>query len=145
MKYVKLYENGEQPSKAELWYLASVGLWPINKYFIYELTDEEVNDINQSYPNVKVTVDGYIGLSSTFANSNLTKLPNGLIVGGSLDLDHSQIASLPDDLIVKYDLYLTTSKVRNFPRGLIVGGNLYVSKSMEKKIPADAKIGGQIY
>lgn len=141
MKYVKLYENEEQLSKAELWYLASVGLWSIDKYFIYELTDKDVNDINQSYPNAKVTVDGYIGLAST----ELTKLPNGLIVGVSLDLDHSQITELPDGLIVMGDLTLTKSKLKKLPAGLIVGGNLYASKSMEKKIPADAKIEGQIY
>ena len=56
---------------------------------------------------------------------NITSLPDGLTVGGGLNLRETNITSLPD--------------------GLTVGGYLYLQGTKIKKIPDDAIIKGKIY
>jgi hypothetical protein len=52
------------------------------------------------------------------------ELPNGLKVGGSLDLSWSTIQSLPSGLEVGGSLYLTGSLVRALPADLEVSGEI---------------------
>lgn len=160
MKYVKLYEQEDQPSKAELWYLASIGLWSINRDFLLSLTDEEIDTINELdvrvtivgdlafYKNRKIkrlpnsiTVEGSLNLQGTA----IITLPTNLIVRGFLNLAFVKIKSLPDGLQVDQDLSLYGSSIRSLPNGLKVGGNLNLTKTKISSLPDDLRVGGKIY
>jgi len=49
-------------------------------------------------------------------------LPQGLKVGGTLDLTGTPITSLPQDLIVNGDLDLANVRIASLPQSLQVGG-----------------------
>jgi hypothetical protein len=61
----------------------------------------------------------------------ITSLPNGLKIGGELDLiDCPNLISLPEDLKVGGDLFLYECKnLTSLPKGLQVGLKLYIGKT----------------
>ena len=61
--------------------------------------------------------------------AGITSLPEGLEVGGALDLAYSSITSLPEGLKVGGDLYLEYSRITSLPKRLEVGGNLLIKKT----------------
>jgi hypothetical protein len=56
-------------------------------------------------------------------------LPEGLLVGGHLDLYASKIDSLPKGLKVGGDLNIEGTYIELLPSGLQVGGDLYLNDS----------------
>ena len=58
--------------------------------------------------------------------SNITSLPDGLEVKGTLYLDNSSITSLPEGLKVGDDLSLYNTKITLLPKGLKVGRSLFI-------------------
>ena len=58
--------------------------------------------------------------------SNITSLPDGLEVKGTLYLDNSSITSLPEGLKVGDDLSLYKTKITFLPKGLKVGRSLFI-------------------
>ena len=58
--------------------------------------------------------------------SDITELPENLIVEGDLDLSGTGITFLPDNLTVKGHLNIEGTKIRILPSDLSVGGNLYL-------------------
>lgn len=59
--------------------------------------------------------------------SEITELPENLIVEGDLDLRGTGIIFLPNDLTVKGNLNIEGTKIRILPSDLSVGGSLYLS------------------
>jgi hypothetical protein len=58
--------------------------------------------------------------------SNITSLPDGLEVKGTLYLDNSSITSLPEGLKVGDDLSIYKTKITLLPKGLKVGRSLFI-------------------
>ncbi|MBQ2703158.1 MAG: hypothetical protein IJF63_04785, partial [Alistipes sp.] len=67
-----------------------------------------------------LTVGGYLDLRGT----QITSLPEGLTVGDYLDLRGTQITSLPEGLTVGGYLDLRGTQITSLPEGLTVGGYL---------------------
>ena len=82
--------------------------------------------------------------SLDLSSEQITSLPDGLKVEGTLNLTASSILSLPKNLEVKEDLVLSFASVKSLPPGLRVGENLYLSKSKIESIPEDLEVGGFI-
>ena len=74
----------------------------------------EINDGKPYY-------DGYLDLEGC---TGITSLPEGLTVGGYLDLRGTGITSLPEGLAVGESLYLRDTGITSLPEGLAVGGSL---------------------
>ena len=79
------------------------------------------------------------------AESDIESLPEGLKVGGSLDLSSCiDLKSLPDNLKVGENLSLSETRFRFLPKGLEVGGNLDLYASQIDSLPKDLKVGGDL-
>ena len=78
---------------------------------------------------------------------NITSLPSGLKVKGSLDLRDTNITKLPPDLQVgDYGgLYLSNTPIQSLPDGLKVGGNLYLENTPIQSLPNGLKVGGILF
>ena len=77
--------------------------------------------------------------------SNITSLPEGLKVGGSLNLASCiDLKSLPDNLKVGENLSLSETRFRFLPKGLEVGGTLDLYASEIDSLPKDLKVGGDL-
>jgi hypothetical protein len=87
-----------------------------------ELNNSEITHLPQG-----LVVDGNLNLSK----SEIQSLPEGLKVGGSLSLfDCAIITSLPEGLKVGVNLYLKGCKnITSLPKGLKVGYHLDISDS----------------
>ena len=84
---------------------------------------------------------------------DLTKLPKGLSVGVYLDLSGcTSLTELPEGLSVKGNFWLIDcANLTKIPKGLSVGGDLYLSKNLNEQVKKDAermreegRIGGKI-
>jgi Leucine-rich repeat (LRR) protein len=71
--------------------------------------------------------------------------PDGLTVGGWLDLSGTQITSLPDGLTVGYWLNLSGTQITSLPDGLTVGGSLDLSGTQITSLPDGLTVGGSLY
>ena len=82
--------------------------------------------MNYTLEDLKNMMDdngGYLDLRGT----NITALPEGLTVGGYLDLEGcTNITALPEGLTVGGSLYLRGTNITALPEGLTVGGSLYL-------------------
>jgi hypothetical protein len=80
-------------------------------------------------------------------DSEMTTLPDGLIVIGTLDLANCiSLANLPDDLNVGESLILKNcTNLGSLPNGLIVGRNLNVQCTSLNKLPDDLVVTRQIH
>ena len=89
--------------------------------FLWKLINDE------PFTEDELNIKGGLDLSETV----ITSLPNGLKIGGELDLiDCPNLTSLPEDLDVGYSLYLYNCKnLTSLPKGLQVGLNLYIGKT----------------
>ena len=73
-------------------------------------------------------------------------LPEGLSVGGSLDLRGTNITSLPEGLSVGGYLYLRGTNITSLPEGLSVGGSLDLENcSNITSLPEGLSVGGVLY
>jgi len=66
----------------------------------------------------------HVGGSLDLRDTGVTQLPEGLRVGGSLDLRDTGVTQLPEGLHVGGSLYLRGTGVTQLPEGLHVGGYL---------------------
>ena len=89
--------------------------------FLWKLINDE------PFTEDELNIKGGLDLSETV----ITSLPNGLKIGGELDLiDCPNLISLPEDLKVGGDLFLYECKnLTSLPKGLQVGLNLYIGKT----------------
>lgn len=79
-------------------------------------------------------------------NSFKTKidhLPDNFKVNGDFTPPDT-LKKLPDNLVVKGSLYLNKSKLTTLPKNLVVGESLYLEKSMIENIPLDIKVGNDL-
>ena len=85
-----------------------------------------LNDFDNIREN-ELIVNGNLNLS----NKNITSLPEGLQVEGSLGLSRcTSLTSLPEGLQVGKSLSLTgCTNLTSLPDGLQVGGNLYLANT----------------
>ena len=93
------------------------------------LTKKDLNvkgDLDLSNSNITLLPEGLkVGGSLLLDMTRFLKsLPKGLKVFGYLDLSYSGIKSLPEDLEVSGELNLTDTELTSLPKGLKVGGNL---------------------
>lgn len=77
-------------------------------------------------------------------NIPIISLPDGLIVGGELDLRKTKITTLPNNLKVKRDIDLSGIPIESLSNGLEVGGDLDLSYTKIKTLPNDLKVGGNL-
>lgn len=66
-------------------------------------------------------------------NTQMSKLPYGIIVGGQLDISYSKIEKLPDKLTIGTDLLLNNN-IDKLPSNLKLGGRIYKSIHSTKDI-----------
>ena len=84
---------------------------------------------------------GYLDLRGT----GITSLPEGLTVGGSLDLEGcTGITSLPEGLTVGGYLYLRGTGITSLPEGLTVGGSLDLRGTGITSLPEGLTVGGNL-
>ena len=76
--------------------------------------------------------------------SDVTSLPDGLTVGGTLDLGGTKITSLPDNLTVGGSLWLSGTQITSLPDNLTVGGGLYLNYTPITTLPSSLTVGDRI-
>jgi hypothetical protein len=86
---------------------------------------------------------GDLDLSNTPTTSS--SLPNGLVVGGDLDLTWTQVTALPTGLNVKGSLILTNTPIKSLPTDLKVGENMYLDATEIESLPANLKVNGYLH
>ncbi|WP_407345114.1 hypothetical protein [Dickeya ananatis] len=88
-----------------------------------------------------------VGGSLDLRGTGITSLPEGLSVGGSLDLqDCTGITSLPEGLSVGGYLDLRGTGITSLPEGLSVGGYLYLQDCTGiTSLPEGLSVGGSLY
>jgi hypothetical protein len=90
-------------------------------------------NLNLSNKNITSLPEGLQVEGSLYLSrcTSLTSLPDGLQVGGSLSLSRCiNLTSLPEGLQVVGDLYLTgCTNLTSLPEGLQVGGDLFVANT----------------
>jgi hypothetical protein len=92
---------------------------------------------NIPFSKEELNVKGNLLLQYT----KITSLPEGLKVGGNLDLDGCYIfKSLPKGLEIGGYLSLTHSDIKSLPEGLKVGGNLIITDTPLAKLSDDELI-----
>ena len=79
-------------------------------------------------------------------NTNITSLPEGLKVGGTLDLSFcTELTSLSKGLKVGGDLNLFYSNITSLPEGLKVGGYLSLIGTNMTTLPKGLEVGDFIF
>jgi len=119
--------------------LAKLSKLPFDKRKIK--SDLDLNDTNITSLPAGLQVGGTLNLSYT----NITSLPAGLQVGGTLNLSYTNITSLPAGLQVGGSLYLNDTIITSLPVGLQVGGDLNLSDTNITSLPAGLQVGGSLH
>ena len=91
------------------------------------------------YDGEFVEIDGEKGKVKRAAVLLRNQLPDGLSVGGSLNLENTQITSLPDGLSVGGSLDLENTQITSLPDGLSVGGFLDLRGTQITSLPDGLK------
>ena len=76
--------------------------------------------------------------------SNIEKLPENLQVGGNLQLQHTPIKELPGNLKVGMTLGLEDTQIKELPDTLKVGGSLFLRHTEVSKLPENLTINGSL-
>ena len=76
--------------------------------------------------------------------TDITSLPENLIVNGYLDLSYTGIKKLPENLTVNGSLYLNRTSISSLPENLTVGGSLNLSHTDIKRLPDSLIVGGYL-
>ncbi|MDY3570233.1 hypothetical protein [Enterobacter hormaechei] len=98
------------------------------------------NNINHYIlDNGEIAVAGSLNL---YRNKDITALPEGLSVGGGLDLEGTQITALPEGLSVGGWLDLEGTQITALPEGLSVGGGLDLEGTQITALPEGLSVGG---
>jgi hypothetical protein len=104
-----------------------------NKPFKWKLLNNE--PLTEDELTIKADLD--------LENSNITSLPEGLMVYGTLDLYRcKQLTSLPEDLYVSMNLDLAQTSITSLPDGLQVGGRLNLASTKITSLPKDLQVNG---
>ena len=74
--------------------------------------------------------------------TNITELPDNLVVGGWLGLSHTKVIRLPNNLVVGGCLSLEFTNITELPKNLIVGGGLGLFGTNITKLPDNLVVGG---
>jgi hypothetical protein len=80
--------------------------------------------------------------SYTIDSHGMLHLPEGLTVGGTLDLNRTAITVLPEGLTVGGGLYLIGTAIKALPEGLTVGGDLDLRGTAVTALPDGLTVGG---
>lgn len=88
-----------------------------------------------------LVVEGSLGLKGL----NITKLPNNLVVGGALYLGNTKIKKLPDNLVVGGYLDLRGTEITELPDSLVVGDALNLEGTKIAKLPENLVVGGSLF
>jgi len=75
---------------------------------------------------------------------DVVNLPDGLRIGGDLDLNTTNIKKLPNNLYVRFNLWIEDSNIEYLPESLNVGGNIYAANSNLKKISKKLRLGNSL-
>ena len=75
----------------------------------------------------------------------IASLPEKLSVGGSLELWGTQISKLPDNLRVGRDLKLSLTQIKELSEKLSVGGDLHLWNTQITKLPDSSRVKGAVY
>ena len=77
--------------------------------------------------------------------TNITTLPEDIIIGGALFANDSNLVSLPDNLIIGGNLDIRNTKISKLPENLVVGGWIDMTNTEIHDKPESILIGGDIY
>lgn len=78
--------------------------------------------------------------------TDITELPDGLVVEGDLELTNRQdFTKLPDNLTVEGELSICGSGIKKLPKNLIVKGVFNMTYTGITEIPDDCFLGGDVY
>lgn len=78
-------------------------------------------------------------------DTDITQLPKGLEIEGSLIGNGLKIKELPNDIKVKESIYLAESEIETLPNGLHIEFTLSVSNTPIKTLPSDLEVKGNLY
>lgn len=78
-------------------------------------------------------------------DSDITQLPKGLEIEGSLIGNGLKIKELPNDIKVKESIYLAESDIETLPNGLHVEFTLSVANTPIKTLPSDLEVKENLY
>lgn len=102
-------------------------------------------DVRGDWHDIRHLPDGLeIGGDMDLSRIQLEKLPNGLKVGGNLRLDNPPFGFLPTGLKVGGDLAINKGLIESLPEGLDVGGNLVLTRVGITRFPEAFAIGGSV-
>ncbi len=96
-------------------------------------------DIKKLPKNLEVR--GNLTLTAAY---NITKLPAGLKVIHSLNIDSTMITTLPKDLEVGEKFNGEGSCLRKIPNGVRIGGAIYLRRSKIEKLPDGMQVNGDL-
>lgn len=104
------------------------------------LTEEEL--MHTSIPITYWEDGDSVCLSRTkYSLDGVDRLPDGLVIGGSLELCHSEIKELPKDLYVGGILDLTHTKIKTIPSSIVIGKGLALDHCLVEELPEGLEIG----
>jgi len=139
----------EAPQEAKQRHI-SVEQWLDFEHLLYMASKASV------YEGVPITDDEWIGRNILFPGkgkietkesldirkrTEITRLPEGLMVGGGLNLDGcTEITELPKGMMVRWSLCLRDCiALTRLPADLEVGGNLDLTKNLNEQVKNDAE------
>lgn len=79
------------------------------------------------------------------SHTQVTELPDNLVVRGTLDLRGTPITTLPNHLMVGDSLMLSRTQVTELPNPLVVGGTLDLSYTPIATLPSDLAVGHWLF
>jgi hypothetical protein len=104
-----------------------------------------VQDIDGKLHSLTALPEGLsVGGNLDLCGTNITALPEGLSVGGNLDLCGTNITALPEGLSVGGYLVLRLTKITALPDGLSVGGGLDLRDTNITALPEGLSVGGYL-
>jgi len=120
------------------------GLYRLNDFKNYN-DENEVIAVDTIRVN-EVMIRPSVVIGTEFEISQIMNLPkNRRITKGGLDLSGTDITSLPEGLVVKGDLYLSNAPITSLPEGLVVKGILSLGTTSIIILPEDLQVGVGIF
>jgi len=78
-------------------------------------------------------------------NTKVSFLPEGLKVGGDLNMFETNVNTIPKELFVKGSFDLSNTPITSLPENLKVGGDLYLCHTNINTLPEDLEVGCSLY
>jgi hypothetical protein len=110
---------------------------PISDMSIGTTQLEEILGIRLERENKKLI---YTGKNLNLSHTEVTELPDNLVVYCSLYADHSKLTKLPDNLHIEGYLSIEYTGIKELPKNLYVGDILFINGTKITEIPKDAII-----